>query len=391
MLDFNFVSPTKIFFGKAKEEEIGKILKGYNIQKILIVIGQSSVKKSGLLDKVLDKLNNEGIKYLLLEGIEANPKIDKVRIGQKLIKENPVDLILAIGGGSVIDTAKSIACSYYLDDNVDPWELSNHNVVPTKALPVGVILTISAAGSELSNSCVISNPELKIKNGFNTDLIRPLFVIENPELTYSVSKFQTGCGIVDIIMHTIERYLVETENNYFEEEVALGLIKAVIKAGSIVINNPNDYDARSTLMLASSFSHNGLTGLGNSFYFTVHKLEHELSGSYDFIAHGAGLSCLFTGWAKFIYPNLPYKFSKFSRTVMNIDEEDDYVASLKGIEALDNYFKSLGMPTRLREFNLKEEDLLPMAKRITKNNTVKVNGFVPLNEKMVYEIFKLAY
>lgn len=388
MLDFNFYSPTKIFFGEDKTKLIGSIINDYGYHNILIVIGKNSVKASGLLDLVINSLNEFDIKYHMLEGVEPNPKIDLVRSGTTLAKEEAIDFILAIGGGSVIDTAKAIACGYYLD--CDPWKLSIHEVIPTKALKIGVILTISAAGSELSNSCVISNPEFKIKNGFDSDIIRPLFVIENPKLTYTVNKFQTGCGTVDIMMHTLERFLVETENDYFEEEIALGLLRSVIKAGKIVYHNPNDYNARATLMLASSFSHNGLTGLGTSFYFTVHKLEHELSGSFDHIAHGAGLSVLFIGWARAVYDKLPHKFARIGRDLFDIKEDDDIKASIKGIDKLEEYFKSLEMPTRLSELGVYETDFMMMANHLTKNDTTVIKGFVNLDKALILKIFNLV-
>ena len=388
MLDFNFYSPTKIYFGKDREKEIGKIIKSYGYKKILLVYGKSSIVKSGLYKTIIEKLEEEQIEYLILNGVEPNPKVDLVRKGVSLIKESKVDLILAVGGGSVIDTAKAISCGYYLD--CDPWLLNSHEVEPTKALPIGVILTISAAGSELSNSCVISNPELGIKNGFNTDIIRPVFAVENPTLTYSVSQFQTACGVVDIIMHTLERYLTDTLNNYFQEEMALGLLRSVIKAGRIVKDKPDDYDARACLMLASSYSHNGLTGLGSKFYFTVHKLEHEISGTFDHVAHAAGLSVLYPAWAKAVYKYLPHKFASFARDVMNVIEEDDLKASYEGILCLEAFFKELKMPTRFSELNILEKDFLPMANRLTKNGKKKVIGFVELDKNLILEIFNNA-
>ncbi len=388
MLDFNFYSPTKVFFGIDKEKEVGNILLSYDIKKILLVYGKTSIIKSGLYDRVITSLKENGIEYLELSGIEANPKIDKVRLGVKLIKNNPVDLILAVGGGSVIDTAKAIACGYYIDD--DPWKLSIHEITPTKALKIGTILTISAAGSELSNSCVISNPTLKIKNGFNSDIIRPLFSILNPKLTFTVSPFQTACGIVDIMMHTLERFLVDTYDNYFAEEIALGLLRSVIKAGRIVMKDPCNYDARATLMIASSFSHNGLTGLGSKFYFTVHKLEHEVSGTFDHIAHAAGLSILYPAWAKVVYHDLLYKFAKFARDVMNVKGEDDEKVAYEGIIELEKFFKELNMPTSFKELGVTSSSFEGMADRLTKGNNVKVVGFTPLDKSLILEIFDKA-
>ncbi len=386
MNDFVFYSPTKVYFGKNKEENIGEIIKEYNFSKVLLVYGMSSIKKIGLYDKVVNSLNKYDISYVELCGVEPNPKLSKVKEGIALIKENPVDLILAVGGGSVIDTAKAIACGYYLEE--DPWCLNAHTVTPSKALPIGTILTISAAGSELSNSCVITNDDTAVKSGFNSDLIRPLFSILNPELTYTVSKYQTACGIVDILMHTLERFLNDAESTYFADEVAIGIMRTVLENGKKAISNPYDYDARAQLMLASSFSHNGLTGLGGNFYFTVHKLEHEISGTFDEVAHAAGLSALYSGWALTVYDKLPHKFAMFSRRVLDINIDDDNECALKGIFELKKYFEDIKMPVSLSELNIKEEDHLPMALRITKNNTFLVPGFVKLDLNLVLQIFE---
>lgn len=297
MLNFEFVSPTKIFFGRDTELNVGNILKGYNIKKVLLHYGQKSIFKTGLYDRVVTSLKNAGIEYVELGGVEPNPKIDKVREGVTLARENNVELVLAVGGGSVIDSAKAIAAGFYAD--FDPWCFNAHTKTVEKALPVGVILTISAAGSELSNSCVISNPETNVKNGFNSDLIRPKFAIMNPCLTFSVSKYQTACGVVDILMHTLERYLSDVSGVSFSDEMALGLVRSMLASGKTVINDPENYEARANIMIASSFSHNGLTGLGSKMYFTVHKLEHAVSGLFDNVAHAAGLSVLFPAWAEY--------------------------------------------------------------------------------------------
>ena len=389
MINFDFYSPTKIYFGKDRELEVGNIIKGYGFKKILLHYGKSSIKKTGLYDKVVTSLNNAGIEFVELGGVEPNPKLSLVKVGVEICKSSDIDMILAVGGGSVIDSAKSIACGTFID--VDPWLISNHTIKPEKALPVGVILTISAAGSELSNSCVISHDELLIKNGFNSDLIRPLFSIMNPELTYTVSKFQTGCGIVDIMMHTLERNLVDVGRNEFALNMSEGLLKAVMDAGSIAINNPNDYEARAILMIASSFSHNGLTGMGSVMYFTVHKLEHQISGLFDEVAHGAGLSVLFPAWAKYVYKDfIPY-FSRLAYNVMGIDKNIKEIdAALAGILKIEAYFKSLDMPTTLHDLGIDFSKIEEMADRITNNDTITVPGIKELNKQDVIEIFNIA-
>ena len=387
MINFDFYSPTKIFFGKDRENEVGEIIKKYGYKKVLLHYGKSSIKKTGLYDKVVNSLNNSKVEFVELGGVEPNPKDSLVRVGVELAKKEEVDFILAVGGGSVIDSAKSIACGAKVD--FDPWLFNAHEKTPLDAIPVGVILTISAAGSELSNSCVITNEVTKFKNGFNSDLIRPKFAIMNPELTYSVSKFQTGCGIVDILMHTLERYFTDTKNIEFAQNIAEGLVKSVLEAGRVAIKNPNDYDARSTLMIASSFSHNGLTGLGGKMYFTVHKLEHQISGTFDEVAHGAGLSVLFSAWAKWVYKKDPSNFIRFANNVWGIEGNSEDVA-LKGIEKLEEYFREIEMPTTFKDLGISETEFSPMANRLTKNDTVKVPGYVELDYQAIMEIFELA-
>lgn len=382
MINFDFYSPTKIFFGKDRENEVGEIIKKYGYKKVLLHYGKSSIKKTGLYDKVVNSLNNSNVEFVELGGVEPNPKDSLVRVGVELAKKEEVDFILAVGGGSVIDSAKSIACGAKVD--FDPWLFNAHEKTPLDAIPVGVILTISAAGSELSNSCVITNEVTKFKNGFNSDLIRPKFAIMNPELTYSVSKFQTGCGIVDILMHTLERYFTDTKNIEFAQNIAEGLLKSVLEAGRVAIKNPNDYNARSTLMIASSFSHNGLTGLGGKMYFTVHKLEHQISGTFDEVAHGAGLSVLFSAWAKWVYKKDPSNFIRFANNVWGIEGNSEDVA-LKGIEKLEEYFREIEMPTTFKDLGISEKEFSPMANRLTKNDTVKVQVMLNLTIKLLWK------
>lgn len=387
MKNFNFISPTKIFFGKERENEVGKIIKEYGFKKILFHYGQSSIKKNGLYDKVINSLKENQVEYIELGGVEPNPKIELVRTGVEIVKENKIDFILAVGGGSVIDSSKAIAAGSLVE--FDPWLFNSHQEVCVDALPVGVILTISAAGSELSNSCVITNGN--IKNGFNSDKIRPLFSIMNPELTYSVSKFQTSCGIVDIMMHTLERFLVPENHSELIDNFAIALLKTVMKNGLIAYHEPNNYDARSNLMLASSYAHNGLTGLGNDFYFTVHKLEHQITGLYDSVAHGAGLSILFVPWAKTVYPHLMDRFLRLSYELLNIvateNKEQDV---LNGLNKLEQFFVSIDMPIKLSEVGIDDSNFELMADRITNYGKNNVVGFIELDKNKVLEILNLA-
>lgn len=385
MINFEFVSPTKIFFGKGQEENVGKIIKKYGFKKILFHYGTSSIFKSGLYDKVVKSLNDENVEFIALGGVTPNPKIDLVREGVKIVKENNIDFILAVGGGSVIDSAKAI--SHGAKVEFDPWLLFTQEEKPIDSLPVGVILTLSAAGSELSNSCVISNSDINVKNGFNTDLNRPLFAIMNPELTFTVSKYQTACGIVDILMHTLERYFNDEQNTYFADEMAYGIIKSTIKAGLIAYDEPENYDARASMMIASSYSHNGLTGLGSKFYFTVHKLEHILSGLFDYVAHGAGLAILFPAWAKYTKDLFNEKWINLGK-VLGIKDDENLVDNT--ILYFENLFKKINMPTRLKEVEVYEKDFELFANRATKNNTIKIVGVKQLDKDDVLRILELA-
>lgn len=384
MNNFEFLSPTKIYFGKNQEENVGKIIKENGFKKILLHYGGGSIKKIGVYEKIIKSLKENNVDFFEVGGVLPNPKIDLVRNTVKFVKKENIDFILAVGGGSVIDSAKAIACGAMVD--FDPWLFNIHEKVVTNALPVGVILTISAAGSELSNSCVISNLEYNIKNGFNSELVRPIFAIMNPEITYSVSKYQTACGIVDIMMHTLERYFSENDDLIFTEEIALGLIRSTIDAGRRVMKNPNDYNARAALMIASSFSHNGLTGLGSKYYFTVHKLEHILSGLYDEISHGAGLAILFPAWAKYTVNLFKDKWIKLASRVFDVEVYDP----LESIIMLENYFEELQMPITLSEVNVKEEDFVKILNLATKNNTTKIPAIKPLDYDDIKEILYLA-
>lgn len=381
-----YYSPTKIYFGNY-EEEVGKIIQEYGYHKILFHFGKQSIYRSGLYQIIIQSLKQYQIDYIELGGVEPNPKIDLVRKGVDLVKKNNVDFILAVGGGSVIDSAKAIACGAKVD--FDPWLFSNHERIPLATLPTGVILTISAAGSELSNSCVITNPDLKIKNGFNSDIIRPVFAIMNPELTCSVSKYQTACGIVDIMMHTMERYFVD-ESLSFTDEIAIGLLKSVVFSGKLVMKNLQDTEARATLMIASSFSHNGLTGIGKTMYFSVHKLEHVLSGTYDYIAHGAGLAVLFPAWAQWVYPYLKDKFDRFATEVMKVNGSNIEERILQGIEKLKQFFHDIGMPTSFAELGLNETQVEELARIATHNGTTEIPGWITLDINCVRKIFALA-
>jgi alcohol dehydrogenase YqhD (iron-dependent ADH family) len=390
MYDFEYFTPTKVIFGRQAEEKVGATLKEYGYKKVLLHYGSGSVKKSGLLDKITMSLNEADICFIELGGVEPNPKIGLIRTGIELCKKESVDFILAVGGGSVADSAKAISLG--LANQKDPWDMIITQTMPTKKFPVGVVLTLAAAGSEMSNSDVVTNPNGNLKRGINHDLLRPVLAFMNPENTFTVSKFQTGCGIVDIMMHTLERYFTAEEDNELTDRISEGLLVSVKNAGTIAIREPNNYEARATLMWASSLSHNGLTGCGKRMLFPAHKMEHDVSGLFDHIAHGAGLSVLFPAWAKYIYKYDIKKFCQFATRVWGIEmnhEHPDQTA-LAGIAAMVDYFRAIGMPTTLKELGIEADSYEKIADWTTNFGEKSVTSYVPLGKNEIMEIYKLA-
>ena len=365
MIDFDFISPTKIYFGNNKEELIGQICLDSSYKRVYIVIGQGSVKRTGLLDRVLASLDKAGVKYQILEGVRANPTIDLCHKGIEEARVFAPNLILGIGGGSVMDTAKNIAVGYFYAG--DSFDFNLHKAKPKKALPVGVILTISASGSELSNSCVIQDDEKQIKRGFNDDLVRPVFAIENPKLTYSVSKVQTAYGIVDIMMHTLERYFNGSSDNEPADGFAEALLRSVIKAGKKVMDNPTDYDARAVLMLMSSLSHNDITSIGKGKMLFVHQIEHAVSGVYPEVAHAAGLAVLFPAWAKYYVNYDTDKFNSLAVNVFGIHKMNKLDNAKAGIQEIEKLFASLGMPKTFKDLGIDKVDVELLANLVTDN------------------------
>lgn len=392
MEQFSYYTPTKVIFGKGVQSQVGEVIRSYGYKKILLHYGSGSIKRSGLYDQIVSSLNESGIQFVELGGVQPNPKLSLSRKAAQLCIDENVEMILAVGGGSVLDSSKSAAAG--AANRCDPWEFSSGARTLTKSLPVGAVLTISAAGSEMSNSCVITNEDGWLKRGFGSDLNRPIFALMNPELTYTVSKYQTACGITDIMMHTLERYFCMNGDVALTDRLAEGLLKSVIEAGSIAIENPEDYEARATLMWASSLSHNGLTGNGRDYMMRCHQIEHELSGMYDRIAHGAGLAVIFPAWAKYIYKNekaLP-RFCQYATRVWGIEMDFEHPerTALKGIEATENYFKSIGMPVRLSELDVDDSKLEEMAEKCTFFGKRVLKDYMPLDKKEIIDIYKLA-
>ena len=391
MENFEFYAPTRMIFGKGTHLQVGKLIREYGFKKVLVHFGGGSVKKSGLLDQIQTSLKAEGIAYVLFGGVQANPVLSMAREGIALCRKENVDFVLAVGGGSVIDSSKCIADGAGNPD-MDVWKFHMKEAVPRKALPVGVILTLAAAGSEMSASCVITNEENGLKRGFNSVTHRHLFSICNPELTYTVSRFQTGCGTVDIMMHTLERYFSQGEDTPLTDRIAEGLLKTVIEAGRTADQRPDDYEARAALMWAGSLSHNDLTGAGRTVFMQVHQLEHELSGMDDRIAHGAGLSALWASWARYVYRHNISRFARYAVNVWNLDMDFEHPekTALAGIRATEKFFCELNMPVTLKELGVSPSSFKEMAEKCSDHGKRTLTGVKELDEADMIRIYEMA-
>lgn len=389
MEDFVYYAPTKVYFGKGRENEVGSIVAGYGFKTVMVQYGQGSIRKSGLYDRVMTSLQNAGIAVVEKGGVEPNPKVEFVREAVKLCRETGVELILAVGGGSVIDSCKYTALGALYDGDV--WDIPSRKYAPDRALPVAAIITHAAAGSEMSGSAVLTNMAENMKRGFGSDLNRCLFAICDPELTYTVGPYQTACGIVDLMTHTIERYFTLCPPTPLTDRLAEGLLVSVIEAGRRVMAEPEDYEARGTILWASSLAHNDLTGCGREHILAVHQLEHALSGEYDHVAHGAGLAVLYPAWARYVYREDVPRFAQFARRVWGIREAEDESAARLGIEAMAAYFAELGMPTRLRDFGVTEESLPKLADLCTYHGTRVVKSYIPLDYDTCLAIFQSCF
>ena len=364
MFDFKYFTPTKVVFGKNKEDQVADLVKEFGGTKLLVHYGGGSVVRSGLLKKVTDSLDKAGIKYVTLGGAVPNPHLGLVYEGIELCKKENVDFLLAVGGGSAIDSAKAIG--YGVVNDGDVWDFYDYKRQAKGCLPLGVILTLAATGSEMSDSSVITKEEGLIKRGYSSDFCRPKFAIMNPELTKTLPDYQTACGCADIMMHTMERYFTNGGNMEITDSLAEGLLRTVKKNALILAEDPDNYDARAEVMWAGSLSHNGLTGCGNDGGdWMTHKLEHELGGLYD-VAHGAGLAAIWGSWARYVYKDCLPRFKKFALNVMDVEDvgSDEEIA-LCGIEAMEDFYRKIKMPTNLRELGVEptEKELKEMAKK----------------------------
>jgi alcohol dehydrogenase len=391
MKDFDYYAPTKVVFGKNAEANVGQLVKAQNCKKVLVHYGSGSAKRSGLLDRVMDSLVKEGIDLVSLGGVVPNPRLSKVYEGIELCKREGVDFILAVGGGSVIDSAKAIG--YGVANDCDVWDLYTGKAVHKGSLPVGVVLTIAAAGSEMSNSSVITNDAGGVKRGCNTDYGRCRFAIMNPELTSTLPQYQTQSGCADILMHTMERYFTTVQSMELTDSISEGLMRTVIRNAKVLMGDPGNYDARAEVMWAGSLSHNGLTGCGTVGDWACHQLEHELSGMFD-VAHGAGLAAVWGSWARYVYKTNVARFAQFAVNVLGVpnDFDDQQKTALEGIAAMEDFFRSTGMPTSISGFGIEltAEQLHELAFKCSFQNTRTIGNFQVLNMGDMEKIYAMA-
>ena len=391
MYNFKYYTPTKVLFGRGTEQQVGTLVKEQNCKKVLIHYGMGSVVWSGLLDKVKLALDAENIPWVELGGAVPNPRLSLVYEGIELAKKEGIDFILAVGGGSAIDSAKAIG--YGVANEGDVWDFYDRKRQATGCVPIGVVLTMAATGSEMSHSSVITKEEGWIKRGYSSDLGRPRFAIMNPELTMTLPDYQTACGCTDILMHTMERYFVSGDTMEITDTMAEALMRTVIKNSLILEKEPDNYDARAEIMWAGSLSHNGLTGCGASGVdFATHGLEHELGGLYD-VAHGAGLAALWGSWARYVYKECLHRFYRFAIEVMDVKEEGSKEeVALKGIEAVEDFFRKINMPTSMTELGIEptEEELELLAHKCSIASGGKKGAAKVLVEGDMLAIYRMA-
>ena len=387
MRNFNYINSTKIIFGKNTEEKVGSELKKHT-NKILLHYGGGSIKASGLYNKVITSLKNENIEVIELSGVKPNPRVSLVREGIELCRKHNIDFILAVGGGSVIDSAKAIAAGVNYDGDV--WDLFIGTPINHKCIRLATILTIPAAGSETSSATVLTNEDGWFKRSTGHPTLRPIFSILNPELTFTLPKYQTSCGIADMIAHILERYFTNEKNVDLTDRLCEATLKTIMENALRLNINPNDYNARAEIMLSGMVAHNDSLSMGRVGDWATHDIEHELSGIYD-IAHGAGLAIIFPAWMKYVYKHDLNRFVQFANRVFNIDVNfNNYEETvLKGIQALEDFFNKIELPTRLSHINIGDEHIEEMSKKLVEHSD-HVGNFIKITDKEALEIFKLA-
>jgi len=390
--DFNFYAPTRVVFGRNSEEQLPQLLRQYGGHKVLLHYGGGSARRSGLLDKVEKMLSEAGIPFVELGGVVPNPLLSKVEEGIALCREQQVDFILAVGGGSVIDSAKAIG--YGVGYEGDVWDFWDGKATPQSCLPIGVMLTIPAAGSEMSSSCVITKDEGLLKRGVNSDLCRCRFAIMNPERTYTLPPYQTAAGATDIMMHTMERYFSKYEDATLTDAISEALLRTVKDAVFDALKNPEDYRSRAQIMWAGSLAHNDLTECGTEKDFATHKMEHELSALFG-VTHGAGLAALWPSWARYVMDRHVSRFVQFAVNVMGV--HNDFSAprstALKGIEAIERFYHAIGMPTSIPQLigrKATDEEIAEMVRKCSRDGKLKLGAMEVLGQEDIEQIYRMA-
>ena len=390
--NFTFYSPTEIVFGRGTQGSTADYIKKYHGSRVLVVYGSERVVKSGLMDSIVAPMRAAGLECWLLGGVVPNPHLGKVYEGIGIGKREGVDFLLAVGGGPVIDPVKAIA-NGLAEPEEDVWTLFEHTRTAKACLPVASVLTIAAAGSESSNSCVITNEKTGEKRAYDDDVARPKFAVMNPELTLTLPDYQTESGCTDIMMHTMERYFTATADMELTDAIAEALLRTVMENAKILHTRPDDYKARAEVMWAGSLAHNGLTGCGNGDAdFATHMLEHELGGMFD-VTHGAGLAALWPSWARYVCASVPGRFARYAVQVMGVAPEGtEAELAEKGIRAMEDFYRSIGMPTNLRELGLAptEEQLRALARGCAAACGGSRGAAKVLYEEDMYNIYKMA-
>lgn len=388
MNDFNYYTPTRYVFGRGVEVQTGELTRWMGCDNVLLVYGGGSVVRSGLLDRVKTSLDAAGVKYLELGGVQPNPTDDRVYEGIEICRREKLSGLVAVGGGSAIDTAKAIACGVPYEG--DFWDFYAGKKVVEEALPVGVVLTIPAAGSEGSGNSVITKLDGMHKISLRTDsALRPKFAVMNPELTFTLPPYQTASGIADMMAHIFERYFTNTSETEVTDRVAEGVLKAIITEAPRVMAEPENYDARANIMWCGTLAHNGICGTGRQEDWVSHFMEHELSAVYG-VTHGAGLAVITPAWMTFMATHNPKKGAQFARRVFDVVNDDDTQAALEGIALLRKFYASLDLPITLAQLGIENPDFDLLVKKLHENKGDVIGGYYRLTSKETMEIYHLA-
>jgi alcohol dehydrogenase YqhD (iron-dependent ADH family) len=392
MKDFNYYAPTEVVFGEQSEEQVAQLVKKYGGTKVLVHYGGQSAVKSGLLDKICGLLQEAGIALVKLGGVVPNPRLSLAQKGIDICRQEGIDFILAVGGGSVIDSGKCIAYGVPYEGNV--WDFYLGKAEPKEMLPVASVLTIPAAGSEMSESSVITNEDGDVKLGYSNNLSRPKFAIMNPRRTFTLPPYQTAAGVTDMMMHTMERYFTKDDDMDFTTDIAEAMLRSIKDAVFAVLKDPNDYRYRAQIMWGGSLMHNGLTGCGVADDWATHQLEHELSGMFD-VTHGAGLAAIWPSWARYTMHENLRRFVRFAVNVMDVpnDFTNPEATAEKGIQAMERFYHAIGMPINIKELigrDITDEEIKEMTRKCSRDYTATCGGLKVLKAADMEAIYKMA-